>query len=118
DRSGRYGLYVGTTDGAARELLDSVAPDSPARWSPDGKSLAVAATGDCGRFGITIVGASTVRRSNICHINGTAGSDTIYATPYRDFVNGFGGNDAIFGGNGDDTIDGGAGNDRIGGGPG
>ena len=118
DRSGRYGLYAGPADGTVRELLESVAPDSPPRWSPDGKALAVAATGDCGRFGITVVAASTVRRSNLCHIDGTSGGDTIYATPYRDFISGFGGNDAIFAGNGDDTVYGGAGNDRIGGGPG
>jgi dipeptidyl aminopeptidase/acylaminoacyl peptidase len=122
DRGGREALYTAGLDGAAQKLVDAVAPDSPARWSPDGSALAVSSAGDCGRFGISVVAATPpavpVRRSNQCHINGTARGDTIYGTPYRDFIDGFGGNDAIFAGNGDDTVDGGAGNDAIGGGPG
>jgi dipeptidyl aminopeptidase/acylaminoacyl peptidase len=119
DRSGRYALYTAGLDGAPQKVVDSVAPDSPARWSPDGSALAVAASGDCGRFGIYVAAAaSLVRRSNQCHFNGTSGADTIYGTPFRDFITGFGGNDRLFAGNGDDVVDGGAGNDGIGGGPG
>jgi Ca2+-binding RTX toxin-like protein len=122
DRSGAWGLYVGAPDGAAQELIGAVAPSSPARWSPDGSALAVAATGDCGRFGIYVVGSSPpvrpVRRSNQCHIDGTPGADVIHGTPYYDVINGRGGNDSLFAGNGNDVVYGGSGNDAIGGGPG
>lgn len=119
DRSGAYGLYAGIPGGPQQQLVRNVAPDSPARWSPDGAALAVAGTDDCHRFGIDVVRSSgIVRRSNQCHIDGTAGADTIYGTPYYDRIEGDGGNDAIFAGNGDDVVYGGAGDDRIGGGPG
>lgn len=122
DRGGGYGLYVGVPGGSTQKLVGSVAPDSPARWSPNGSALAVASTGDCHRFGITVV-ASTgtpkpLRRSNQCQIDGTAGSDYLTGTPYYDLINGYGGNDSIFAGNGNDVVYGGPGNDAIGGGPG
>jgi len=122
DRAGAYGLYAGTPDGAAQELVRNIAPDSPPRWSPNGAQLAVASTGECRRFGITVVSASSpagaLRRSNQCRIEGTAGGDTIFGTAFFDIIDGEGGNDAIFAGNGDDIVTGGPGNDRIGGGPG
>jgi Tol biopolymer transport system component len=122
DRAGAWGLYVGAPDGSAQELIGMVAPDSPARWSPDGLALAVAATGDCGRFGIYVVSSSPpvrpVRRSNQCRIDGTPGADVIHGTPYYDVIDGHDGNDSLFAGNGNDVVYGGAGNDAIGGGPG
>jgi Tol biopolymer transport system component len=122
DRTGAYGLYVGAPDGSAQELIGSVAPDSPARWSPSGAALAVSSARDCKRFGIYVVAATTaggaVRRSNQCRIDGTPGPDVIYATPYDDLVYGHGGDDRIFAGNGNDVVYGGSGNDAIGGGPG
>lgn len=122
DRSGEYGLYVGTEGGTPQQLLDAVAPDSPARWSPDAAELAVSSAHDCRRFGIYVVRstppAQPLRRSNQCRIDGTAGPDVLYGTPYDDIINGFGGDDRLFGGNGNDVIHGGPGNDGIGGGPG
>ena len=122
DRSGSYALYVGTPDGPAQELIGAVGPDSPARWSPSGASLAVSSALDCKRFGIYVVNSSPPaqpeRRSNQCRIDGTSGSDFIEGTPYYDLIYGNGGNDSIFAGNGDDVVYGGPGNDKIGGGPG
>ena len=122
DRTGSYALYVGTPGGAAQTLVGSVEPDSPARWSPNGSALAVASTGDCHRFGITVVASSgtpkPLRRSNQCRIDGTAGADYITGSPYYDLINGNGGDDRIFSGNGNDVVYGGPGNDAIGGGPG
>jgi Ca2+-binding RTX toxin-like protein len=123
DRDGGYGLYVERMDGGAAptKLASAVQPGSPARWSPTGAQIAVAAAPECRRFGIYVVDLQAPRpsrRSNQCRINGTIGADTIYGTPYFDIVDGFGGNDALFGGAGDDAIDGGAGNDEIGGGAG
>jgi RTX calcium-binding nonapeptide repeat (4 copies)/WD40-like Beta Propeller Repeat len=122
DRGGGYALYVGMTDGSAQKLVGGVAPDSPARWSPDASALAVSSVGNCRRFGITVVRPSAptrpLRRSNQCRIDGTAGDDFIYGTPYYDLIDGAGGNDSLFAGNGDDVVDGGPGNDHIGGGPG
>jgi len=122
DRSGAYALYVAESDGAAHVLLGAVAPDSPARWSPDGTRLAAPSALDCKRFGIYVVrstgSAQPLRRSNQCRIEGGPSADVIYGTPYFDRIDGNGGNDRLFGGNGDDVISGGAGNDGIGGGPG
>jgi Ca2+-binding RTX toxin-like protein len=123
NREGGYALYVERPDtGAApTKLVSAVEPGSPPRWSPTGAQIAVAAAPECRRVGIYVVDPQAprpLRRSNQCRINGTAGADTIYGTPYFDIVNGFGGNDALFGGAGDDAIDGGSGNDEIGGGTG
>ena len=123
DRAGTYALYVERFDGGGvpTKLVSAVQPGSPPRWSPAGTQIAVAAATECQRFGIYVVdlqGSPPSRRSNQCRINGTAGADTIYGTPYFDDIRGFGGNDALFGGGGNDVIDGGAGNDAIGGGAG
>jgi Ca2+-binding RTX toxin-like protein len=122
DRGGVWGLYVGAPQGTQQELMGAVAPDSPARWSPDGAALAVAATGDCRRFGIYVVSSSApsrpARRSNQCRIDGTSGPDVLRGTPYYDVINGHGGGDSLFAGNGDDIVYGGPGDDAIGGGPG
>ena len=122
DRGGAYALYAGTPEGTPQELIGAVAPDSPARWSPNGGALAVAAAGDCRRFGIYVVSSSPpvrpVRRSNQCRIEGTQGDDVIHGTPYYDLIDGNRGNDSLFAGNGDDVVYGGPGNDAIGGGPG
>jgi Tol biopolymer transport system component len=117
DRSGTYALY----DGAAQPLIAAVAPDSPARWSPNGADLAVSSARDCRRFGIYVVDSTApkpVRRSNQCRIDGTPGADFLTGTPYYDLIDGYGGNDSIFSGNGDDVVYGGPGADKIGGGPG
>ncbi len=122
DRTATYALYVGDPGGAAQQLIGSVVADSPARWSPDGSMLAVASARDCKRAGIYVVGASapakTVRRSNQCRFDGTAGADLIHTTPYADIVDGHGGNDNVYTGAGDDIVYGGPGNDAIGAGPG
>jgi Tol biopolymer transport system component len=122
DRGGAYALYAGTPEDTPQELIGAVAPDSPARWSPNGAALAVASAGDCRRFGIYVVSSSPpvrpVRRSNQCRIEGTQGDDVIHGTPYYDLIDGHGGNDSLFAGNGDDVVYGGLGNDAIGGGPG
>jgi Ca2+-binding RTX toxin-like protein len=122
DKSGTYALYAGDPAGAAQQLIGSVVADSPARWSPSGTMLAVASVRDCKRAGIYVVGASaparTVRRSNQCRFDGTAGADLINTTPYADIVDGHGGNDNIYTGAGNDVAYGGLGNDAIGGGPG
>jgi Tol biopolymer transport system component len=117
DSTGAYALY----DGAAQPLVTAVAPDSPARWSPDGTELAVSSARDCRRFGVYVVSSTSpkpVRRSNQCRIDGTSGDDFLTGTPYYDLVYGYNGNDSIFAGNGDDVVYGGNGNDQIGGGPG
>jgi Tol biopolymer transport system component len=117
DRGGAYAVY----DGDPQPLVTAVAPDSPARWSPDGAELAVSSARDCRRFGIYVVSSTApkpVRRSNQCRIDGTPGDDFLTGTPYYDLVYGYGGNDSIFAGNGDDVVYGGNGNDQIGGGPG
>ena len=124
DRDGSYALYVERIDGGAApaKLVSAVQPGSPPRWSPTGAQIAVAAAGECRRFGIYVVALQgpprPARRSNQCRIDGTGGADVIHGTPYFDLIRGFGGNDALFGGGGDDVIDGGAGNDAIGGGAG
>jgi Ca2+-binding RTX toxin-like protein len=122
DRSGTYALYVGTQGSTPQELIDALAPNSPARWSPDGAALAVASARDCKRFGIYVVSSSPpvrpVRRSNQCRFDGTQGDDRIQGTPYYDVIDGHSGNDSIFAGNGNDIVYGGLGNDAIGGGPG
>ena len=46
-------------------------------------------------------------------IYGDGGNDTIYGSPFDDFIAGGGGIDTIHGGNGDDAIDGGGNNDTI-----
>jgi Tol biopolymer transport system component len=122
DASGQYALDVRATDGSVQQLVAAVTPTSPARWSPDGRFLAVSSAVDCGRFGIYVVHASLpaqpVRRSNQCRIEGTAGPDLIYGTPYGERIDGLAGNDRLFGNGGNDVIDGGPGNDGIGGGAG
>jgi dipeptidyl aminopeptidase/acylaminoacyl peptidase len=123
DRSGQYALYVAGVDGTPTQaLIDGVNPESPEHWSFDGHELAVSSAHDCGRFGIYVVRSSPpaqpVRRSNQCRIEGTAGADVMYGTPFADRIDGNGGNDRLFGNAGDDVIDGGGGGDGIGGGPG
>jgi Tol biopolymer transport system component len=118
DRDGRYALYAGTVDGTPQKLFDAVNPASPARWSPDGSALAVSSALECARFGIYVVRANPVRRSNQCRLNGGPGPDVLRGTPYFDRIAGNGGNDRLFGYGGDDVIDGGPGNDGIGGGTG
>jgi Ca2+-binding RTX toxin-like protein len=119
----RYALYVQVFgEPRAVKLLDDVHPSSPAKWSPTGAQLAVAAGQECLRWGIYVVGSQAPgqahRRSNQCRFEGGAGSDTVNGTPYFDILNGFGGNDFIVAGAGNDRIDAGAGNDRVAAGPG
>jgi Tol biopolymer transport system component len=115
-------LAVVTVGERPQTLIAGVDPSSPPSWSPDGSQLAVAAAGECKRYGIYVLRsqapAQPQRRSNQCRFDGTSGNDYIEATPYLDFVNGLGGNDRIVAGNGDDTVTGGAGNDGVSGGPG
>jgi Tol biopolymer transport system component len=127
----QFALYLMDAGGGTHKLVDDVHPFAPPSWSPTAALIAVAAGQECRRWGIYIVrsntGARPTRRSNLCRYDGTAGADTIHASPYFDIVNGLGGNDhlygssgndAIYGENGNDVIDGQDGNDTIFGGPG
>jgi Tol biopolymer transport system component len=113
----RYALYVVGSDGlTAQKLVDDVRPDSPARWSPSGAQLAVAAGRECRRWGIYVVraeGGGVRRLSNLCRFEGTPRDDVLHGTPYPDFVRGLAGNDLIVGGAGRDRIWAGSGDDRI-----
>jgi dipeptidyl aminopeptidase/acylaminoacyl peptidase len=119
----RYALYVQVFgESRAVKLLDDVHPSSPAKWSPTGAQLAVAAGQECLRWGIYVVESETPgqahRRSNQCRFEGGAGNDTVNGTPYFDILGGLGGNDFIVAGAGNDRIEGGPGNDRVAAGPG
>jgi hypothetical protein len=119
----RYALYV-QVFGESRsvKLLDDVHPNSPAKWSPTGAQLAVAAGQECLRWGIYVVESQTPgqahRRSNQCRFEGGAGNDRVAAGPGNDYVFGGPGNDILSGGSGNDTIVAGPGVDKIGCGPG
>ena len=111
----QYALYV-ERDGVTQKLVDDVRPDSPARWSPSGAQLAVAAGQECRRWGIYVVrteGGGVRRRSNLCRFEGTPGNDVLRGSPYLDFLRGLAGNDLIVGGGGRDHISAGAGTDRV-----
>src|SRR2546423_1762622 len=92
----------GPLDGARpQKLVDDARPDSPARWSPSGAQLAVAAGHECRRWGVYVVrteGGAVHRRSNLCRFQGTAGHHLLPGTPYLDFIRGFGGDDLVVGG--------------------
>jgi Ca2+-binding RTX toxin-like protein len=114
----RYALYVQVFgESRSAKLVDDVHPDSPPRWSPTGAQIAVAAGGECRRFGVYVVSsdapAQPHRRSNQCRFEGGPGADTLTGTPYFDILNGLGGNDYIVAGGGNDRIEGGSGNDRV-----
>ena len=109
----RYALYVDGT-----KVADDVHPASPPRWSPSGTRIAVAAAGDCHRFGIELVDPAAPRRpatraSNLCRFVGGAGNDVLHGTAFPDFLRGLAGNDHLFGGAGSDRIEGNSGNDVI-----
>jgi RTX calcium-binding nonapeptide repeat (4 copies) len=99
------------------KLLDDVHPLTPARWSPTGAQIAVAAGQECLRWGIYVVAPDTPqrahRRSNLCRFEGTAGNDVLTGTPYHDIMRGLAGDDRISGGAGSDRIEGNGGNDVI-----
>jgi hemolysin type calcium-binding protein/WD40 repeat protein len=119
----QYALYVASPVGDKPiKILDDVHPLTPARWSPTGAQLAVAAGQECLRWGIYVVSPSAPkrahRRSNLCRFTGTPQADAINGSPYFDIINGLGGNDTIAGGGGNDKISGNGGNDTIRGGAG
>ncbi len=118
----QYALYVADTPtGQPTKILDDVHPLTPARWSPTGVQVAVAAGQECRRWGIYVVSPSVRRahrRTNLCRFEGGPGPDVLTGTPYLDIMRGFGGNDRISGGAGNDRIEGNAGNDTIYGGAG
>jgi WD40 repeat protein len=115
----RYTLYVRPVRGGgeAHALVADVHPYSPPRWSPTGALIAVSAGQECRRWGIYVTrpetGSRAMRRSNLCHVEGTPGPDVLRGSPYFDLMQGLGGNDTIYGGSGNDVIFGGPGDDVI-----
>ena len=113
----RFALYVTDGNGVRpAKVVDDVRPDGPARWSPTGAQLAVAAGQECGRWGIYAVGSQggkPYRRSNLCRFEGGPGNDVVWGTPYLDYLRGFAGNDVLHGSNGKNRIEGNTGNDAL-----
>jgi hypothetical protein len=101
----------------ADEVLDDVHPLTPARWSPTGAQLAVAAGQECKRWGIYVVSPAAPgqahRRTNLCRFEGGPGPDTLIGTAYSDTMRGLGDNDRMLGGEGNDRIEGNGGTDTI-----
>ena len=119
----QYALYIASPVGDKPvKILDDVHPLTPARWSPTGAEIAVAAGQECRRWGIYVVVPSVPklahRRTNVCRFTGTPHADVINGSPYSDIINGLGGNDTISGNGGNDKISGNDGNDTIRGGAG
>ena len=119
----QYALYMASPAGDKPvKILDDVHPLTPARWSPTGAEIAVAAGQECLRWGIYVVVPLVPklahRRTNLCRFTGTAQADAINGSPYFDIINGRGGNDTIKGGRGNDKLSGNGGNDTIYGGAG
>jgi dipeptidyl aminopeptidase/acylaminoacyl peptidase len=119
----QYALYVASPTGSAPiKILDDVHPLTPARWSPTGAQIAVAAGQECLRWGIYVVSPSAPKRAhrhtNLCRVTGTPQADVIKGSPYFDIINGLGGNDTLLGNGGNDKLSGNGGNDTIHGGAG
>jgi WD40-like Beta Propeller Repeat/RTX calcium-binding nonapeptide repeat (4 copies) len=126
DRSPRdlygFALYTMSSDGSnQRWRAADLHPYSGLSWSPDGSQLAFASGRECFRWGIYVIDLQTesVRRvTNQCTFNGGARDDTLSGTPFKDFLDGFGGNDRLYGLAGADILRGDYGNDSLYGGPG
>ena len=119
----QFALYIASPSGNNPiKILDDVHPLTPARWSPTGAQIAVAAGQECRRWGIYVVSPSAPkrahRRTNICRFTGTPQADVINGSPYFDIINGLAGNDTISGNGGNDKLSGNGGNDTIRGGSG